>query len=48
MINACKLAVPHLRPAERLPLLAVAVPAFSIYGEDSNMKLPMSRNALNA
>jgi hypothetical protein len=35
MINACKLAVPHLRPAERLPLLAVAVPAFSIYGEDT-------------
>ena len=40
MIKACKLAVPHLRAAERPPLLAVAVPGFGIYREDSNRKLP--------
>lgn len=41
------MAVPHLRPAERPPLLAVAVPAFGIYGEASNRKLPVSRNTFN-
>lgn len=29
----------HLRPAKRPPLLAVAVPAFGMYGEGNNRKL---------
>lgn len=39
MINACKLAIPHLRLAERPPHWSVNVPAFGIYGEASNRKL---------